>query len=74
MGRKLLCTAGRKISPGVPKNICGKPTNIPSGLICSKASNGGWVEGMWNNFKQRVYESIERFVQRKLLRKIQDKE
>jgi len=34
------------------------------------ASNGSSVEEVWNNFKNTVYESIERFVPHKTLRKI----
>jgi hypothetical protein len=34
------------------------------------ASNGSCVEDIWNNVKNRVYECIERFVPRKILRKI----
>jgi len=33
------------------------------------ASNGSCVEEIWNNFKNLVYECIERFVLRKILRK-----
>ena len=33
-------------------------------------SNGSSVEEIWNNFKNIVYESIERFVPHKILRKI----
>jgi len=34
------------------------------------ASNGSNVKEIWNNFKNTVYESIERFVPHKTLRKI----
>ena len=34
------------------------------------ASNGSNVEDIWNNFKNIVYESIERFVLHKTLKKI----
>jgi hypothetical protein len=36
------------------------------------ASNGNSVEAIWNNFKNIVYESIERFVPHKILRKNSD--
>jgi hypothetical protein len=36
------------------------------------ASNGSCVEEIWNNFKNRVYKCIERFVPRKILRKNSD--
>ena len=36
------------------------------------ASNGSNVEEIWNNFKNIVYEGIERFVSHKTLRKISD--
>jgi len=38
------------------------------------ASNGSSVEEIWNNFKNIVYESLERFVPHKTLRKISDPE
>ena len=38
------------------------------------ASNGRSVEEIWNNFKDIVYESIERFVPHKTLRKNSDPE
>jgi len=36
------------------------------------ASNGSKLEEIWNNFKNIVYESKERFVPHKTLRKISD--
>jgi len=36
------------------------------------ASNGSNVEEIWNNFKNIVYESVERFVPHKTLRKNSD--
>ena len=67
MGRKLLCTSGRKISPSVPqKNVSGLQT-----LLHNKfgiwASNGSGVEEIWNNYKEVVPESIKHFVSRKIL-------
>jgi hypothetical protein len=38
------------------------------------ASNGSCVEEIWNNFKNLVYECIERFAPRKILRKNSDPE
>jgi hypothetical protein len=38
------------------------------------ASNGSCVEGIWNNFKEIVSESIESFVPHKILRKNPDRE
>jgi hypothetical protein len=38
------------------------------------ASNGSCVEEIWNNFKNIVYEFIELFVPRKILRKYSDPE
>jgi len=38
------------------------------------ASNGSNVEEIWNNFKNIVYESIERFVPYKTIRKNSDPE
>jgi len=38
------------------------------------ASKGSRVEEIWNNFKNIVYESIERFVPHKILRKNSDPE
>jgi hypothetical protein len=38
------------------------------------ASNGSCVEEIWNNLKNIVYECIERFVPRKILRKNSDPE
>jgi hypothetical protein len=38
------------------------------------ASNGSCVEEIWDNFKNIVYESIERFVRHKILRKNSDPE
>ena len=38
------------------------------------ASNGSCVEEIWNNFKNTVYECIERFVPHKILRKNSDPE
>ena len=38
------------------------------------ASNGSNVEEIWNNLKNMVYESIERFVSHKTLRKNSDPE
>jgi len=47
-------------------------------FLCDKfvvwASNGSNVEEIWNNFKNIVYESIERFVPHKTLRKNSDPE
>jgi hypothetical protein len=38
------------------------------------ASNGSCVEEIWNNFKNILYEYIERFVPHKILRKNSDPE
>jgi hypothetical protein len=38
------------------------------------ASNGSCVEDIWNNFKNILYECIERFVPHKILRKNPDPE
>jgi len=47
-------------------------------FLCNKfvvwASNGTCVEEMWNKFKNIVYECIEPFVPRKMLRKNSDPE
>jgi len=54
-------------SPGVQK------TDVLGLQICDKfavwASKGSCVEEIWNNLKNIVYECIERFVPRKILRK-----
>ena len=69
MGRKLLCTSGRKVSPGVPQNRCFRPTNLLRDKFGIWASNGIGVEEIWNNFKEIVSKSIERFVPHNILRK-----
>ena len=47
-------------------------------FLCDKfagwASNGSSMQEIWNNFKNTVYESMERFVPHKTLRKNSDPE
>jgi hypothetical protein len=40
----------------------------------SWASNGGWVEETWKSFKENIFESINRFVPHKIMRKNPDHE
>jgi hypothetical protein len=69
VGRKLLCTSGRKVSPGVPHNRSLGLQTLLRDKFGTRAGNGNSVEEIWNNFKEIVSESIERFVPHKILRK-----
>ena len=59
--------------------LCGGRHNWQAGMLdldygTTPPRNGSCVEEIWNNFKNIVYESIESFVPRKILRKISDPE
>ena len=48
--------------------------NLLRGKFASWASNGSCVEEIWTRFKEIVFESVDRFVPHKILRKIPDPE
>ena len=69
MGKKLLCTLVRKVSPGLPKtDVVGLQT-LHKDKFGIWASNYSIVEEIWNHLKDRVSKSIERFFPHKLHRK-----
>ena len=44
------------------------------GKFTSWVSNGGWVEEIWTSFKETVFESINRILPHKIMRKNPDTE
>jgi hypothetical protein len=69
VGTKWLENSGRKGSPGVHKtDVIGLQTFLRENFPVW-ASNGSYVEEIWDNFKNIEYECIERFVPHKILRK-----
>jgi hypothetical protein len=71
MGGHVQRTPRGKGSPGIPKktDVSGLQTFLRDKYVVW-ASNGSSVEEIWNNFKNVVYEGIERFVPHKILKKI----
>jgi len=69
MGRKLLCTSGRKFSPSASQTDVLDLRTLLRDKFGMWANNGSCVDEIWNNFKETISECIERFVPHKLLRK-----
>jgi hypothetical protein len=68
MGRKWCHDPEETISTHISQNKCYRAKNFLWVKLPTWENNGSCVEDIWNNFKDIVFEGIDRFVPHKILK------